>query len=136
AKAETLFYAPARHPHRKGFLVVIAPTVGSFFAASVLGHRRPAKLAPPYYQRIVQESALLEIGQQSRGSLVGFTAAIHKPNLQSLVLMATVRIPVGVVELNEAYAALGQPPGQQTVVGVGVLPGGRTVELVNVVGLT
>ena len=45
--------APAGHPHRKAFDVVIA--------AAALSHRRASELATPDDQRLVEEAAPVEV---------------------------------------------------------------------------
>src|SRR5262249_38816383 len=88
------------------------------FAVDALGERRAAELCGPEDERVLQQAALLEVGEQARAGSVengGLFVVI--------VLQILVRVPVdarraesaAVDELHEAHAALDQPAGQQAV---------------------
>src|SRR5687767_3237538 len=53
---ETALDGTAGHPHREGFVVVIAP-IGALCV------RRSAKLAAPDYQRVLEQSSLFKISE-------------------------------------------------------------------------
>ncbi len=85
--------------------------------APVLGHvqtalrvNRPSKFAAPNHQRLVEHPALLEVGDQCGGRLV-HVAALQRQIARQIAVL----IPAAMVQLDEAHAALGQAPGQQTI---------------------
>ena len=79
-------------------------------AAVPLRHRRATEFAAVDDQRLVEHAALLQVADQGRG------AAIHFGGRSLDVLLhAAVVIPIAMIELDEAYAALGQPTGQQAI---------------------
>ena len=65
---------------------------------------RPAELAPPDDQGVVEHAALLEILDESVARLVHVTALIGE-----VAGNVEVLIPAAVEDLNEAHAALSQP---------------------------
>ena len=79
-----------------------------------LAHRRAAELAAPDDQRVVEQAALLQVADQRRRGPVDLAADLSR-SPSGLAGVAVV-VPVGVVELDEAHAALDQPAGQQAVV--------------------
>ena len=95
-----------------------------------LGHRRAAELAAPDHERVVEHAALLEVGDQGGAGLVGRLA-----QLAHVLVDAVVEVPVAVVELNEPHAALGQPAGQQAVVGERAVGAGHAVHVEHVLRL-
>src|SRR6516164_8067517 len=67
-------HAAAGHPHGEAGRVVVAALA---LAAGVgLGDRRAAELAAPDHERLVQETAALEVGEQARHGLV--TGTTHR----------------------------------------------------------
>ena len=100
--------AAAGQPDRKAVDVVVA--------AVALGHRRAAEFAAPDHQRVVEHAALLEVLDQRGRGLVDLLG-----HAGDLVFDAAVMVPVAVIKLDEAHAALGQPPGQQAVGGEGAV---------------
>ena len=94
--------AAAGQPDREALDVMVA--------AVALGHRRPAELAAPDHQRLVEHAALLQVLDQRGRALIDLRG---RP--LDVLLDAAVMVPVAVVELDEPHAALGQPPGQQAV---------------------
>ena len=78
-----------------------------------LGHRRAAELAAPNHERVVEHAALLEVGDQ-RGARPGRPTRHSSGDVRSDVV---VEVPIAVIEVNEPHAALGQPAGEQAVVG-------------------
>src|SRR5436309_9675322 len=125
AKRDSRFNPPARHPNRETFLVMITPVVGSRHLA------RPVRGTPefpgPDHQGIVQESALLQVLNQSRRRLVHSLAL--QPDVSWQVKML---IPASMIQLDEAYVALRHPPRQQTIGCVGTgLTGIRSIHFEN-----
>ena len=94
--------AAAGHPDRKALDVVVA--------AVALGHRRPAELAAPDHQRLVEHAALLQVLDERGRSLVDL-----RGGPLDVLFDHAVMVPVAMVELDEPHAPLGQPPGQQAV---------------------
>ena len=66
---------------------------------------------PQIDQRVVEHAALLQVLDRARPCAWSTSLAATG----DVVLDAAVVVPVAVVELDEAHAALGQPPGQQAV---------------------
>ena len=81
-------------------------------AVAALAHRRAAEFAGPDDERVLEHAALLEVGDEGHAGAVDFLGL----ELDA-VLHAAVVVPVLVVELDEAHAALGQPAGEQAVRG-------------------
>src|SRR5207244_10624068 len=87
---------------------MVAAIVGSGkFALAVDG---PAKLAGPNDQCVIQHTSLLEIAYQAGRRLVDAFALQRNIARQVVVL-----IPAAMIQLNKTYAALSQPPRQQTI---------------------
>ena len=70
---------------------------------------RAAELAAPDDERAVEESPLLEIGQEASGRLVGVVALRADVARQIVVL-----VPAAMQDLHGADAALDKPAGQQS----------------------
>ncbi len=92
-------------------MMVAAVIVGGELALAVDG---AAELAAPDDQRVVEQAALLEVGDQGRRRLVG-VAALRC----DLLGQVAVLVPAAMKELHEPHAPLAQPPGQQAVGGEG-----------------
>ena len=90
--------------------MMVAAVVGGREVALAID--RAAELAAPDHQRVVQQAALLEVLDQRGRGLVGVAALAA-----NLLGQRGVLVPAHVEELDEAHAALGQPPGQQAVGG-------------------
>ena len=73
---------------------------------------RAAEFAAPDDQRLVEQPALLEVLDQAVAGLIDVAALVGQPAGD-----VGVRVPVVVVDLHEAHAALDHPPGQQRRVG-------------------
>ena len=82
-----------------------------------LAHRRAAEFAAPDDQRVVQQAALLQVLDQRGGRADRPRGNGRRAACRGRVSGVAVVVPVGVIELHEADAALDQPPGQQAVVG-------------------
>src|SRR5262245_40228000 len=88
-------------------VVVAAVVVGRQPALAV---HSPAELPAPDNQCVLQEAALLEVGDEGRTRPVGVPALPL-----DLLGQVGVLVPATVVELDEPYPALGQSPGEQAV---------------------
>src|SRR5215813_1870057 len=91
--------------------MMIAPVIG--FGQLALAINRAAEFPAPDDQRVFEQTALLQILNERRGRLVRAPALERKIARQVAVL-----IPAAMIKLNEAHAAFGQSPRQQTVGGV------------------
>ena len=60
---ETAFHAAASHPHGEGLVVVVAP-IGA------LRVRGATELTAPAHQRVIEQTALLEVGEQPSDGLI------------------------------------------------------------------
>ena len=67
-------HATACHPHGEPIGVVVA----SQWAFSLLDGRRSTEFSSPDHQGIIEQSAVLQVGDQRRAGLVGFPAALGK----------------------------------------------------------
>ena len=106
--------ATAGEPHREGARMVVAAEELRAVAGFV--HRRPAELAAPHDQRVVEQPALLEIGEQAVDRTVGLAAEVGQLLDDVLAEGGAVSVPAAVVELDEANAALDEPAREQAVV--------------------
>ena len=102
AVGEAALHAAAGHPHGEGFVVVVAPIVA-------LRVRGAAKFAAPDHQRVLEQPALLEIGEQRGDRLVHRAAVCSERRGEVEVL-----VPVSVRDFHKAHAGLDQAPSQQT----------------------
>ena len=104
--------AAAGHPHGERVDVMVAPR-----RLPRLAHRRAAKLAAPYHQRVVEHPVRLEILHQRRTGLVDFVCHLVEVLGEGLT-RAAVAVPVRMVQLHKPRAALHEAPRQEAVVGV------------------
>ena len=99
-----------RHPHGETVRVMVA----SIGFTRNLGDRGTPEFAPPDHQRILKETALLQVLDEGGDGAVDATAL---PDV--LLLDVGVGIPSSVVQLNESDVALDQTPGEQAIIGEG-----------------
>ena len=78
-----------------------------------------AEFAPPDDQRVVEQAALLEIGDEGRRGAVGVAGLAGDLRGELRVL-----VPAAVEELDEPHAALGQPRARRQL--AAKVPGLRT----------
>ncbi len=78
-------------------------------AAVVLGEGRASELASPHHQRILQQPAGLEVGQQSGDRLVHLAGVLSVQSRQIAMLVPLVTVPAA----HHPYTLLHQPAGQQ-----------------------
>ena len=96
----------------------IGEAVGIVVAAvGALGHRRAAELAAPDDQRGVQQAAGFQVREQGRDRLVDGPGVVLVAVLQVAVLVPAVAADRRTEQLDEAHAALDQPPGDQALAG-------------------
>ena len=91
---------------------MIAPVVG--VGELALAEHRAPELAAPDDERLVEQTALLEIRDERRGRLIRPTALQREIARQIVVL-----VPAAMIELDEAHVALGEATRQEAVGGVG-----------------
>ena len=108
---------------------MVAPVVR--LGEPALAVHRAAEFAAPDNQRVVQQTALLQILNQAQPRLVSVCAL-----RRNLFRQIRVLIPAAVEQLDEPHSALRKPPSQQAIGGEGSrLPRIRTVELEVMLGL-
>ena len=91
--------------------------IGVMVAAGtlVLGVRRAAKFASPPDDGIIQQPALLEVGQQRADRLVGGLSMLHVLGHVGVLIPRGIVAVVGVIYLNVAHPGFAQAPGHQAV---------------------
>src|SRR3954447_3951653 len=104
AVADAPLHAAAGQPDRISLGVVVA-------AVGPLGVRRAAELGAPEDQRVVEQAADLEVGQEPRDGPVDGPGDLLVPAHEPLVLVPQVRGG----DLDEPHAGLGEPAGQQAL---------------------
>src|SRR6185295_17903262 len=83
----------------------------------------PSELAAPDYQGVVQQAARLQVLDE------GGTGSVGVPGLRFDAFgKSSMVVPVAVAKLDEAHAAFGETPSQETVVGEGRFAGFRSVQ--------
>ena len=106
------FHAAAGHPNGERVLVVVASKFGGRAGAGIgLRHRRAAEFAAPDHECIFEETTLFQILHERGHAAVHVLAFAGQARGEVAVV-----IPVRVVELHHAHAALNEPAGEQTVV--------------------
>src|SRR5713226_4059136 len=93
------FDAPARKPHREGIGMMVAAVVAT------LHHGRASKLPAPDHQRILEQSALLQVPNESGGGLISILAV-----LLDVFDEVGVLIPCFMVKLDKSHPALHKSP--------------------------
>src|ERR1051325_3645822 len=103
--------APAGQPHREGVNVMIAAC-----GVAVFAHRSAPEFAAPDDEGVGEKSARLQILDERCLSLIDLATNLLEVPLQ-VFSGSTVAVPVGVIDLHEADAALDQTPGEQAISG-------------------
>ena len=80
-------------------------------AVPFLRHGAAAEFAAPEHERLVQQAAALQVGQQAGDRLVDRGAACRQLGADAGVVVPARRAE----DLHEAHAAFDQPPGQQAL---------------------
>ena len=119
AVGDPALHAASGHPHGEGVGMVISPKG----LAGNLGDRRATKLASPDDERVVEQPALLEVGQKRCGGSISSGALASM-----LPLDVRVRIPSSVIELHEPDALFDESSCHQTIVGEGGFSWFRAVQ--------
>ncbi len=111
AHGDAALDAAAGEPHGEAVCIVVAAG-----ALGVLGGRLPAELAAPDNQRRVQQATLFQVFEQAGDRFVGL-AGVQVMVADQVAVSVPVVVVVGAagVDLDEAHAALHQPPGQQAL---------------------
>jgi hypothetical protein len=91
--------------------MVVAAKIGADLALAVVG---AAELAAPHDEGVIEEAALPKIAYQGGGGLVCLLA-----ELGEIARQAPVMVPVLMIQLDEAHAALGEAAGLEAVRGEG-----------------
>ena len=104
------FRAAAGKPHGVGAAKMIA-TIRRF--RWPLTKWRAAEFSTPDYERVVKQTALLEVAHESRARLIS-VAALRFEMMKEIAVL----IPTTVHELHEAHAALAESTRDETVVRV------------------
>src|SRR5207249_4992722 len=108
AVADAALYSAAGHPHREAAPVMIATVIRRVeFSLAVGG---AAKFSAPDHQRVIEQSALLQIFDE-RGAWLVHVAALQADVAGQIVML----IPAAMVKLDEAHAALREPAREQAV---------------------
>ena len=116
-------HAAAGHPGSEAARMMVAAIVLRSQAA--LAVNSAAKLAGPDDERVVQQTALFEIGDQRVAAAVSLLAKDRQRTGH-----VVVHVPAALVDLRKSHAAFSHPPGHQAVVGKGAgLFGVRAIEI-------
>src|ERR1043166_3068415 len=102
-------HAAARKPHGETAGIVVAPR------AVLLGVGCPAELAAPPDERVLQQSALLEILEQSRNRAIHGAGVVAVLRQVAVLVPRGVRAVVAIGDLHEPYARLAQPTRHQAL---------------------
>ncbi len=124
-------HAATGHPQGERRGVVVAANELHLHPAAVFAHGRAPEFPAPHHQRVLQQSPLLEIGEQRHERAVHALALAFESVVQSLRFRGAVGVPPPVEQLDIPHPALRQPPRQQTVVGEGFLARFGAVELMD-----
>lgn len=76
AVAESAFHPAAGHPERERAGIVIAPDEFHIHAIAILAHGRATKLAAPHDKRVLEQSVLLEVGDERHEGAVHLLALV------------------------------------------------------------
>src|SRR5262249_48842398 len=98
------------HPDREALGMMVAAVV--LARERALAVDRAAELAAPDHQRLVEQPALLEVGDQAVAGVIDI-AALERQIARHIAVL----IPAAMEDLHEATAALDQPPREQTTRG-------------------
>ena len=101
---------------------------------AALGERGTAEFAHPHDQRAVKQPAAFEIAQQSRDGFIHGLGVFLVTALESAVLIPAIAVATGAGQLNKAYSALNEAPGDQAVAAEGGRVAERIIEAVAFLG--
>lgn len=108
------FDPAAGEPHGEGLGVVVA-ALGAAERGAGFDHGGASEFAAPDDECVFEEAALFEVGDEGGAGLIGLAALVDEAFFDLGVV-----VPSGVVDLDEADAALGEAAGEEGVVGEGV----------------
>ena len=121
------------HPDGKAFLVVVASgsCLGARSGVVFLDHGGASEFSAPNDKGVLEESALLQVGDKAGAGLVHALGLSGEGGIDVLVV-----IPAFVENLDEAHAPLDQPASEKAVLGEGSSHTvfGESVEFQNVLG--
>src|SRR5436190_9558218 len=90
--------------------MMIAPIV--VIGQPALTIDRSAELATPDNKRVIEQTALLQIGNKRGRSLINFLAAFWK-----ILLQSTMMVPIAMEQLHSSNTAFNQPARKQCIGG-------------------
>ena len=105
------FHTTTGDPEGEGVDVMVAAD-----GVAILSHRCAAELATPNDERVVEQSALLQVQHQGGTRLIDIAADLLEVGVE-ILSGTTVTVPVRVIELHETDISLDQTTGQQAVRG-------------------
>src|SRR5262245_50436903 len=84
--------------------------IAAWFLARILSRGRAAELTAPNHERLIQQTARFQIGEQSSNRFVACARIFFV-----IALQVAMRVPSALYELDETHAAFDEPPRDQTV---------------------
>src|SRR5262249_24183197 len=96
--------AAAGHPNGEGVLVMVPAK--PFRSVALFVHRRSAEFPSPNNKSAVQQTATLQISNQSGNRLIRLLAAAHKAIAQVVAHRLPMAVPIPMIELHETDSAL------------------------------
>ncbi len=108
-------HSAAGQPHREAVMIVVAAVdlAGVRAGLREFHGRRAPELAAPDDQRLFEQSALLEIGQQRADRLIALLGEAAVVDFDVVVVVP--RLAFAVPDLDEAHAAFDQSPSNQNL---------------------
>jgi len=127
------FHAATSHPYREAIRIVVAPRAATIDCRAAIDSRAAAELATPDYQRRIEQTAGLQIGEQPGDSFVGLgrSGLVIFVALDVTIPVVGV-LPVAAPYLHETDAAFHQAARQQAP--AAEVRTGRIVEAVELLG--
>ena len=115
AELEAALHAAAGHHDREAVGIVVAPEDLALGRAA-LAERRAAEFAAPDDERVLEQAAFLEVVDERHHRFVG-RGHLGRQSVADVFLRAgAMEVPAPVEEVDEAYALLDEPTGEQAVV--------------------
>ena len=105
----------ASHPEAEGARMMVAPQ--ELRAVAFFVHRRAPEFAAPDHQRVIEQTALLQVSDQRRHRAVRLARALLQSGGMNdvRVLADAVGVPTPVVQLHEADAAFEQAARERAI---------------------
>ena len=120
AVGDPTFDPATGEPETEAFHVMIAASC----ALAGLRHWRAAEFAAPYDESVLEQSAPLEVGDESGNGLIHRRAAVVFHEVDNAVVV----IPAAMIKLDEPHTTLGQAACEQAVATEGAVAGLAAVE--------